>query len=90
MHRANSNDAYTQAWFDYCRHVFPESVRKTGTSADLYSVSTCQCSIRFNDMGSFNRKSEFGKAENMDKPVTQCEKFNVTDDPRLSLLREFW
>ena len=41
-------------------------------------------------MGSFNRKSEFQIVENMDKPVTPGEKFNVTNDPLLSLLREFW
>ena len=23
MHRATSDDAFTQAWFDYCRNVFP-------------------------------------------------------------------
>ena len=40
MHRAISEDAFTQAWFDYCRNVFPQSVRKTGTNVDIYSVST--------------------------------------------------
>ena len=38
-------------------------------------------------MGSFNRKSEFRRPENLDKPVTRSEKFNVAD---LSLLKEFW
>ena len=38
-------------------------------------------------MGSFNQKSEFGKAENLVKPVTPHEKFNVAV---LSLLIEFW
>ena len=35
-------------------------------------------------MGSFSRKSEFRKAENLDKPITKGEKFNVDE---LSLLR---
>ena len=41
-------------------------------------------------MGSFNRKSEFRKAENMYKPVSPNDKFNVTNDPQPSLLRELW
>ena len=32
MHRATSDDDFTQAWFDYGRSVFPQSVRKTGTN----------------------------------------------------------
>ena len=28
MHRASSNDAYTQTWFDLCRSVLPQSVKK--------------------------------------------------------------
>ena len=38
-------------------------------------------------MGSFNRKSEFRRPENLNKPITKSERFNVAD---LSLLREFW
>ena len=41
-------------------------------------------------MGSFNKKSEFRKAENIDKPISSNERFNVTNDPHLSLLAEFW
>ena len=60
MHRASSDDAYTQAWFDYSRSsVFPQSVRKTGTDNELFNVSTYQCSILLNKMVSFSRKSEF-------------------------------
>ena len=66
MHRATYEDAYTtKAWFDYCRSVFPQTVSKAGPNVDLYNVSTYQCIIIFNNMGSFNRKSEFRKAENM-------------------------
>ena len=90
MHRATHEDAHTEAWFDYCRSVFPQSVRKAGPNVDLYNVSTYQCSILVNNMGSFNQKSEFRKAENMSKPVSPNEKCNVTNDPQLSLLREFW
>ena len=35
MHRASSDDAYTKAWFEYCRNVFPQSVRKTGTNVEI-------------------------------------------------------
>ena len=76
MHRATYEDAYTRAWFDCCRCVFPQSVRKTGKNVDLYNLSTYRCSILFNNKGSFDRKSEFRKAENMDKPVTTHEKSN--------------
>ena len=47
---------------------------------------TCQCSILFNNMGSINRKSEFRKPENLNKPIVKCERFNVAE---LSLLKEF-
>ena len=77
MHRATHEDAYARAWFDYCRSVFPQSVRKAGSDVDLYNVSTYQCSILFNNMGSF-------------KPFLPQEKFNISDDPQLSPLREFW
>ena len=90
VHRATYEDAYTRAWFDQCRSVFPQYVRKAGPNVDFYNVSTYQCSILVNNMGSFNRKSEFRKAKNMDKPVSLGEKFNVTNDPQLSPLREFW
>ena len=90
MHRATYEDACTRAWFDYCRSVFPQSVRMAGPDVDFYNVSTYQCSILFNNMGSFSQKSEFRKAENMDKRSSSNEKFNITHDPQLSLLREFW
>ena len=41
-------------------------------------------------MGSFNRKSEFRKAGNVDKPISSSERFNFTNDPHLSLLTKFW
>ena len=90
MHRATSKDAYTKAWFDFCQSIFPQSVRKAGPDVDFYNVSTYQCSILFNNMGSFNRKNEFRKAENIDKPISSTEKFHFTSDPQLSLLTEFW
>ena len=65
-------------------------MKKTGTKVDLYKVSTHQRSIIFNNLDSFNWKSEFRRIENKDKPVTSGEKINVTDDPQLSRLREFW
>ena len=54
---------------------------------NCFNVPTYQCSILFNNMGSLNRKSEFRRPENLNKPTTKGEKFNVAD---LSLLREFW
>ena len=36
MHRAASDDAFTQAWFDYSRSVFPQPLRKTGTYVELF------------------------------------------------------
>ena len=89
MHRATSEDAYAKAWFDYCRRVFAQSVRKAGPDVNLCYVSTYQCSILFNIMGSVGRKGEFRKAENIDKPISSNEKFNVTNDPHLSVLTEF-
>ena len=74
MHRATYEDANTSAWFGYCRIVFPQSVRKA-------------CSILFNNMGSFNRMSEFRKAENRDKPISSNEQFNVANGPQLSLFQ---
>ena len=38
-------------------------------------------------MGSFSRKSEFRKSQNLSNPIAQNERYNVTN---LSLLREFW
>ena len=73
MHRATSEDAYTKALFDCCQCVFPQSVTKAGPHVDFNNVSTNQCSILFNNMGSFNRKSEFLKAETIDKPMSSNE-----------------
>ena len=88
MHRATNEDANTRAWFDYCRGVFPQSLRKAGPNVDFfYNVSTYQCSILFNNTGSFNRKSDFRKVENMYKPVSPNAMFN---DPPLSPFTEFW
>ena len=61
MHRATSENAYTKAWFDYCRSVSPQSVRKASPNVDLHNVSKYQCSILFNNMGSFSRRVNFGK-----------------------------
>ena len=83
MHRATSDDDFSQAWFDGRRNVFPQSVRKAGPDVNLKNVPTNQCSILFINMGSFNRKSEFRKPENLNKPIAKGEKYNITD---LSLL----
>ena len=62
-------------------------MRKTGTNVELLNVPAYQCSILFNNMGSFNRNTEFQKPENLNKPITEGEKSNVAE---LSLLKEFW
>ena len=69
MHRATSDDAFKKK----CRNVFSQTVRMTGTNVDIYSVSTYQCSILFNNVVSFNWKREFEKAENMSKPATKVK-----------------
>ena len=81
MHRATSEDAHTTAWFYCYRSVFPQFVRNAGPDVDFSNVSTYQCSILFNNMGSCNRKSECRKAENIDKPIPSNEKYHVTSDP---------
>ena len=53
MHRATYEDANRRAWFQYCRCIIPESVRKASSDVDLHNGSTPQCSILFNNMGSF-------------------------------------
>ena len=76
MHIATSYDVHThtQAWFDYSRSsIFPQSERKEGKVVEHFNVSTYQCSIFFNNLGSFNRKSEFRKPENLNKPITKGE-----------------
>ena len=74
VHRAIYDAAYTQAWFDYIRSsIFSQSVRKISKDVELFNVSAYQCSIFFNSLVSFNRKSEFRKPENLNKPITWGE-----------------
>ena len=87
MHPATLDDDFTHAWFDYSRSIFPQSSRKTGTTVDLFNVPTYQCSILFNNMCSFNQKSEFWRPEDLNRPIAKSDKFNVAD---VSLLDEFW
>ena len=87
MHRAISDDDFAQAWFDESRSSLPQFERKTGTNVELFNVPTYQCSILFNNMGSFNQKSEFRRPENLNKCITKSEKFKVAD---VTLLKEFW
>ena len=44
----------------------------------MLNFSTCQrtSGILFNNMGSFNRKSEFGKPENLNKLLSKVKKYN--------------
>ena len=50
IQRTASEDTYTQAWFEYSRSTFPQSVTKTSTNVELHNVSTYQCSVLFNNM----------------------------------------
>ena len=61
-------------------------MRKVVKYVELINVTTYQCSILFNNLGSFNRKSEFWKPENLNKPNTKVKKLNFDE---LSLLKEF-
>ena len=88
MHRATFDDVYTKAWFDDSRlPVFPQSIRKRGKDVQLFNVSTYQRSIFSDNFGSFNRKSDSWKPENLNKPITKGEKFKITE---LSVPKEFW
>ena len=78
MHGTTPEDEFAQTWFDYGRSVFPQSVRKTGTHVELCNVPTYQCSILFNNIGSINRKSEFRKPENLNKPVSTKVKSSIS------------
>ena len=60
IHRGASDDAYTQAWFDYSRSVFRQLVRKTGTNVEFFNVPTYQCSILFNNMVPSTRRVDSG------------------------------
>ena len=84
IHYATSEDAYARY---YSQSIFPQSVKKTGGNVEQFHMSTYQCSILFNNMGSFSRKSDLRKSQNMGNPVAKHEKYNVTN---LSLLRGFW
>ena len=85
MHRATSDDAFTQAWLKKtCRNVLSQSVRKTGTNVAICSVSTHQRSILFNNLQPEERIPEGREHE---QASYQSAKFNVTE---LSLLTEFW
>ena len=65
----------------------PTICEKIGKDVELFKVSIYQCSILFNNLGSFNRKSEFRKPENLNKPVTKGETMNIAE---LSLLEFGW
>ena len=55
------------------------------TNVELLYVPTYKWSILFNNIGSYNRKSEFRKPDNLNKAITKGENYNVAD---LSILRE--
>ena len=79
IHHATSEDAYAQAWFNHSQSVFPQSVKKTRGNVEQFHMSTYQCSILFNNMGSFSRKSEFRKSHNLSNPIAKNERYNVTN-----------
>ena len=64
----------------------PTICGKIGKDIELLNGSIYQCSILFNNLRSFNRKSEFRKPGNLNKPITKSEKINIAE---LSLLSEF-
>ena len=64
MHCATPDDEFTQAWFDYDRSSFPQSVRKTGTNVELFNVPTYQWHP-LQQHGSVWPESEFWRPENL-------------------------
>ena len=88
MPSATLEDAYTKAWFDYCRSVCPQTVRKTDPEVYFYDVSTYPCSTLFNNMGSSTEGKNFGKRRILINRFFSNEKFNVTNDLELSLFTE--
>ena len=73
-HRATPDDEFTQAWFDYDRSSFPQSVRKTDTNVELFKVPPYQCSTLFNNIGFLWPEKWIPETR---EPVTRSEKFNV-------------
>ena len=86
MHRATSDDAFTQAWFNYCRNVLSQSVRKTGTNGDICSVNA-SVQHPLQQRGFLQPEERIPEGREHEQASYQSEKFNVTE---LSLLREFW
>ena len=91
MHHATSEDAFTKAWFDCCRSVFPQSVRRKQAQT-LISITCRRVSAASSSTTCVHstERVNFEKAENVDKPISSNEKHHVTSDPQLSLLTEFW
>ena len=85
IHRATSEDIFAQAWSNNSQSIFPQSWKKIGANVELFHMSTYQCSILLKNMGYGKVNSENHK--NLNKPIAQNERYNITD---LSLLREFW
>ena len=67
--------------------IYPLKIcEQVGKGVERFNVSTYQCCVLFNNVGSFNRKSDFQKPENLNEPIAKCEKINIAE---LSLLKEF-
>ena len=79
MHRATS-DEYFDTWFDMEDLSSHKLWRKREQLLNFSTWMTYH-------LGSFNRKSEFWKPENLNKPIAKSVKYNITD---LTFLREFW
>ena len=84
MHRATFDDAYTQAWFDFCRSSIPQSVRKQVQTLN-FSCANVPVWYSLQQHGFLQPEDRIPEPENLNKPVTKGEKFNVAN---LSLLRE--
>ena len=86
MHRATSDDVHTKSmvWVQSIIYI-PTICGKIGKDIELLNGSIYPCSILFSNLCSFNRKSEFRKPGNLNKPFTKGETTNVAE---LSLLKE--
>ena len=75
MHRATSDDDFSQAWCDYGRSVFPQSNRKTGTNVELFNVPTYQVQHSFQQYG-FLQPEEW-IPETREPEQAHCQRWKV-------------
>ena len=83
MHRATSEDAHTKACLTVAE-VFPQSERKAGPDGHLKTSQRISAASSSTTWVPSTRRENFGRLRIL------ISRFNVTNDPHLSLLTEFW